>query len=118
MTAQQMNFTMKMEERDWELYGQFWQYMRRQGINVFTSDNIRFCFSKNPGDLEDEKLLSYFPNPSKDLGAWVAKCKYAGLFIDVGKKKGSVIPSNHGHKNPLYRMRGLEDRWVKAQGEQ
>jgi hypothetical protein len=108
---------MKMTKHDWQLHEDFWKYMRRQNLSCFTSDNIRFCFGGKNVASDTTQLQTYFPNPSKDIGAWVAKCKLAGLFIGTEKTKASTIESNHGHKNPIYKMRGLTDTWTLAQQE-
>lgn len=117
MTQLQMRWDMRMTKHDFELYTAFWRYMTRRGINRFTSDDIRLCFGGPKATTDPTKLMQFFPNPSKDIGAWVAKCKAAGLFKTTEKRAASIITSNHGHKNPIHILVGLEDLWEKAQGE-
>jgi hypothetical protein len=108
MTQQQMKWDSKLTERDFKIYGLLWQYLKRKNLSCFTSDDIHECFKKGFGDGEFEDV---FPDPTHGVGALLAKCKMNHLIIDTEKRKASNIESNHGHKNSIFRMRGLQDLW-------
>jgi hypothetical protein len=107
MTHQQMTWDSKLTEHDFHIYGQLWSYLKTRNLSCFTADTIRECFK--------DSFEEVFPDPKHGVGAWMAKAKMAQLIIDTNKRLASTVESNHGRKNSIFRMRGLQDLWEQTQ---
>lgn len=112
MTEYQMRWDQKLTDRDFRIYGELWGYLKARNLSCFTCDDIREAFKK------DNQFEEYFPNPGKDVGAFLAKCKMGHLIIDTNQRRASGVESNHRRKVIIFRMRGLQDLWESNQQQQ
>ncbi len=90
-------FDTKPTERDFQCYQRLWALLKVQGRNTFTADDFRAS-----------GMHDFFDDTQHSVGAMFARWKIAKLIEPTGRTVRSAVASNHGHKNPEYRMRGLK----------
>ena len=94
----QTQFSTKLTKQDWEIHGKLWNLLKLEGKWDFSSDDFR-CHG----------LDQYFPEDKRWhlIGSMFMRFQVNRLINPIGIVH-SVIPSNHGRKISLYRMKNLK----------
>jgi hypothetical protein len=91
------SFNTKLSKVDFDLYQKLWVLLKTEGRNTFSADDFRAY-----------NLDMFIEDTQHGIGSLFAKWKINKLIEPTGQWKSSTLPSNHGHKQQLFKMKGLE----------
>ena len=91
------SFNTKLSKEEMDLYSKLWVLLKAEGRTVFSAD-----------DFQAYRLDRFIEDTQHGIGSFFSKLKINKLIEPTGNWKVSTLKSNHGHKQQLFKMRGLE----------